>query len=232
MSNSGSRIFLDRVIINFHGLGAMPAHVDAGEANVWCADPKLYGDLLDETREQAAARNLDYLITFDDGNLSDLEIGARALSDRKMTAIFFPCAGRLERKGYLDGAALRELVSAGMAIGSHGWSHADWRRASPETMRREVGEAKDRIEQAAGVAVTSVAIPFGSYDRRVLDDAAPFETIFTSDAAIADSRARVQPRFSYVRSWSHGSVGRAIQDSRHPLKRARQNLAMTFKRFR
>ncbi|WP_368039569.1 polysaccharide deacetylase family protein [Sphingomonas sp. ID1715] len=220
------------MIINFHGLGTMPDHVDAGEANVWCADPALYADLLDETREEAAAQQLEPLITFDDGNLSDIEIGLGPVTERGMRAIFFPCAGRIGQRGYLDGSALREVVSAGAEVGSHGWSHTDWRRASPEVMRQEVVEAKDRIEQAAGAPVTTVAIPFGSYGRRVLKDAAVFRTVYTSDAALADADAWLQPRFSYVRSWSRGSVRRVLADSRRPARRLRQNLAMTFKRLR
>jgi peptidoglycan/xylan/chitin deacetylase (PgdA/CDA1 family) len=223
---------LKRVIINFHGLGALPPHVDAGEANVWCADPALYADLLDETREAAAAQELEPLITFDDGNLSDFDIGLKPLADRSMRAIFFPCAGRIGQQGYLDKAEPRELVAAGMEIGSHGWSHTDWRRASPHVMRQEIAEAKDRIEQAVGVPVAAAAIPFGSYGRRVLKDAAVFRSLFTSDAALADADAWLQPRFSYVRSWTRGSVRRAIADSKRPARRLRQNLAMTFKRFR
>jgi peptidoglycan/xylan/chitin deacetylase (PgdA/CDA1 family) len=223
---------LKRLIINFHGLGPIPAHVDAGEAKVWCADLALYTDLLDETSEAAAAGGLDHLITFDDGNRSDLEHGLKPLVDRDISAIFFPCAGRLEQKGYLDKAALRELVAAGQRIGSHGWSHTDWRRASPAVMRQEVAEAKDRIEQAAGVAVKTVAIPFGSYGRRVLRDAASFETVFTSDATLADSEARLQPRFSYIAAWRPGAVRRAIDDAGRPFTRAKKNLAMTIKRFR
>lgn len=219
---------MNRVIINFHGLGPLPAHVDADEAKVWCTDPGLYAALLDETR----AQGLDWLITFDDGNLSDLTTGLPPLADRGMKAIFFPCAGRLEQKGYLDRAALRELAAAGMEIGSHGWSHTDWRHAPPSVMRQEVAEAKDRIEQAAGVAVTTAAIPFGAYNRRVLKDAAPFQTVFTSDAALADSAARVQPRFSYTRDWRKGSVDRAVAEARRPMRRFRQALAMTYKRFR
>ena len=223
---------MKRVIINFHGLGALPALVDAGEANVWCADPALYADLLDETRDAAAEHGLEPLITFDDGNLSDLEIGLKPVADRGLKAIFFPCAGRIGQPGYLNETALRELVSAGAEIGSHGWSHTDWRRASAQVMRQEVAEAKDRIEQAAAAPVTAAAIPFGSYSRRVLKDAAPFRTVFTSDAALADADAWLQPRFSYVRSWGRGSVRRAIADSTRPARRLRQNLAMTFKRFR
>lgn len=223
---------MNRITINFHGLGPLPAHVDAGEAKVWCADPALYADLLDETRDEAARHGLDHLITFDDGNLSDLEIGLKPLADRAMTAIFFPCAGRIGRPGYLDEKALRDLVAAGMSIGSHGWSHTDWRRADPAVMKQEVAEARDRIEQAAGVAVTTAAIPFGSYSRRVLKDAAAFRTVFTSDAALADASAHVQPRFSYTSDWRLGSVGQAIAAARRPLRRLRQSLAMTIKSLR
>lgn len=223
---------MKRVTINFHGLGPVPTHVDAGEARVWCADTALYADLLDEVREAAAAQGLDHLITFDDGNRSDLDHGLKPLADRGISAIFFPCAGRLEQPGYLDRGALRELVAAGQRIGSHGWSHIDWRRASPPVMRQEVGDAKDRIEQAAGVAVTTVAIPFGCYDRRVLRDAAMFDTVFTSDAALADATARVQPRFSYTSDWKRGAVVAAISGSRRPFTRAKKKLAMTIKRFR
>ena len=221
---------LTRVIVNFHGLGPQPDHIDAGEANVWCADPGLYAALLDETHAEAAAQSLDYLITFDDGNRSDLDHGLPALAERGMTAIFFPCAGRLEQAGYLDKTALRDLVGAGMTIGSHGWSHVDWRKTP--AMDREVVEAKDRIEQAAGAPVTPVAIPFGSYDRNVLKRAAVFDTIYTSDAALADPRAWVQPRYSYTRSWTPGAVRHVIADGRKPARRVRQKLAMTFKRFR
>lgn len=223
---------MDRITINFHGLGPLPAHVDAGEAKVWCTDAGLYADLLDETRAEAEAGELDYLITFDDGNLSDLEIGLKPLADRHMAAIFFPCAGRIGEKGYLDQGALRELVAAGMEIGSHGWSHTDWRTASPQVMRQEVAEAKDRIEQAAGARVMTAAIPFGSYSRRVLKDADAFQTIFTSDAALADATAHVQPRFSYTSDWRRGSVGQAITSSRRPLRRLRQSLAMIYKSLR
>ncbi len=223
---------MNRITINFHGLGPLPAHVGAGEARVWCTDPALYADLLDEVRTEAEAHDLDYLITFDDGNLSDIEIGLKPLVDRHMAAIIFPCAGRIGEKNYLDQGALRELVAAGMEIGSHGWSHVDWRQTSPETTKQEIGEAKNRIEQAAGAAVTTVAIPFGRYNRRVLRNAELFETIYTSDAALADASARLQPRFSYTNDWRRGSVGAAIAEAKRPLKRLRQSLAITYKSWR
>lgn len=219
---------MNRVIINFHGLGPIPPHVEAGEAKVWCADTGLYADLLDETRDTG----LDYLITFDDGNLSDLEHGLRPLADRNMTAIFFPCAGRIGQPDYLDQAGLRELVAAGMEIGTHGWSHVRWPDCDAETLRREVEEAKDRIEQAAGARVTTVAIPFGDYNPRVLQAASVFDSIFTSDATLAQSTAKLQPRFSYYDHWRPGAVGKAIADSKRLPVRLRKLAGSIRKRLR
>ncbi len=219
---------MDRVIINFHGLGPMPAHVGAGEAKVWCTDLGLYSALLDETRETG----LDYLITFDDGNMSDLEYGLRPLADRGMRATFFPCAGRIGDPIYLDQGHLRELVAAGMEIGSHGWSHIRWPDCDAATLQREVAEAKDRIEQAAGARVTAVAIPFGDYNPRVLGAASIFDTIFTSDATLARPGFKMQPRFSYYDHWRPGAVGKAIADSQRLPVRLRKLAGKFRKRMR
>jgi peptidoglycan/xylan/chitin deacetylase (PgdA/CDA1 family) len=219
---------VNRVIINFHGLGPMPAHVDAGEAKVWCTDTGLYAALLDETRETG----LDYLITFDDGNVSDLEHGLRPLADRGMSAIFFPCAGRIGQPMYLDQGQLRELVAAGMEIGSHGWSHIRWPDCDAAALQREVAEAKDRIEQAAGVRAATVAIPFGDYNSRVLQATSIFDTIFTSDATLARPSSRLQPRFSYYDHWRPGAVGKAIADSKRLPVRLRKLAGRIRKRLR
>ncbi|MBA2919035.1 polysaccharide deacetylase family protein [Sphingomonas sp. MAH-20] len=218
--------------ITFHGLGAMPATVDAGEARVWCADAALYADLVDEAQATAAAHGIPLTITFDDGNLSDATIGAPVLARRGLTGIFFPCAGRIGTPGYLDAAALRDLHAGGMGIGSHGWAHTDWRRADDAAMAREIGEAKDRIEQAIGAPVTSAAIPFGSYDRRVLRHAAPFATVYTSDGGLARQGARVQSRTSYTTDWRRGSVARLAETESRAPRRLRGGLKMLYKSMR
>jgi peptidoglycan/xylan/chitin deacetylase (PgdA/CDA1 family) len=218
--------------ITFHGLGAMPATVDAGEARVWCTDAALYADLIDEARDTAAARGLPLAVTFDDGNLSDATIGAPVLATRGLSGIFFPCAGRIGAPGYLDAAALRDLHAAGMGIGSHGWSHTDWRRADDATMKQEIGEAKDRIEQAIGAPITSAAIPFGSYDRRVLRDAASFQTIYTSDGGLARHGARIQSRTSYTTDWQRGTIARLTDEEGRAPRRLRRRLKMFYKSMR
>jgi peptidoglycan/xylan/chitin deacetylase (PgdA/CDA1 family) len=223
---------LQQLNITFHGLGVMPATVDAGEARVWCQDAALYADLVDEAQAAAAAHGMPLAITFDDGNLSDATIGAPVLAKRGLAGIFFPCAGRIGAPGYLDAAALRDLHAAGMGIGSHGWAHTDWRRADDATMKQEIGEAKDRIEQAVGAAITSAAIPFGSYDRRVLRRAAPFDTVYTSDGGLARRDAHIQSRTSYTTDWGRGSIARLAREENRPARRLRRRLKMVYKSLR
>ena len=70
--------------------------------------------------------DLPVAITFDDGNESDALIALPELAKRNLKAIFFVVAGRIGLPHYLDRVALRDLMSAGMEIGSHGMHHCDW----------------------------------------------------------------------------------------------------------
>ncbi len=103
-------------------------------------------------------------ITFDDGNVSDTEVALPLLCDRDLTASFFVCAGRIGEDGYLDAAVIRQLAAAGMGIGSHGWSHVDWRATDDETLAREIDGAREVLAETLAAPVDEVAIPFGSYD--------------------------------------------------------------------
>ena len=107
-------------------------------------------------------------ITFDDGNCSDVERALPALAERDLTATFHVCAGRLDLPGYLDGSAVQHLRSSGMSIGSHGWDHVDLRALSDPDLVRAAQDSRQRLGEVCGEAVTSFAVPLGSYDRRVL----------------------------------------------------------------
>ena len=140
----------------------------------------------------------DVLITFDDGNASDLELALPALRDRGLTATFFVIAGRLGVPRFLDEAGVRALATAGMAIGCHGMHHRRWRGLDQSDLHEELVEAKAILEQTAEQAVTQAACPFGSYDRRVLRALrrCGYRQIFTSDGGFARPRDFLQARTS------------------------------------
>jgi peptidoglycan/xylan/chitin deacetylase (PgdA/CDA1 family) len=177
--------------VNFHGVGEPARALGASEAMVWLSVSRLL-----ETLDSLQGRT-DVRISFDDGNRSDVEVALPALLARGMTATFFVLAGRLEDPGFLDAEDVHELVAAGMTIGSHGLHHRDWRRLRDAELTCELGMSRRILEDVIGRPVTRAAVPFGSYDRRVLASArrdGGYEQLFTSDGGPARRGTWLQPR--------------------------------------
>lgn len=195
------------LIWNFHGVGAPHTGVGSAERDVW----------LDETDFECALNFAAHAgpgqITFDDGNESDWSIALPKLLSRGLTATFFVCAGRIGSPAYLSVSHLRQLVSAGMTIGSHGWSHRSWRGLSEAEAKVEWQDARRAIQDASGQDVTDAACPFGEYDGRVLAGlrGSGFRRVFTSDRALASPSAFVRPRFTVRRCDRPGSIA-AVRD--------------------
>jgi peptidoglycan/xylan/chitin deacetylase (PgdA/CDA1 family) len=62
---------------------------------------------------------------------------------------------------------LRTHAERGLAIGSHGVSHAHLTRLSDEDLRRELVDSKKQIEQELGRECPELAYPYGEHDERV-----------------------------------------------------------------
>jgi peptidoglycan/xylan/chitin deacetylase (PgdA/CDA1 family) len=59
---------------------------------------------------------------------------------------------------------MKEMLEAGMSIGSHTLTHPRLARIDPEQMRAEVEISKRNIEDALGEAVTSFCYPYGNFN--------------------------------------------------------------------
>lgn len=235
MTNPGSAALPppERLVINFHGLGRVPSGVDPAELRYWCSEDR-FGAILDSVRPLSEAAGLPIDITFDDGNMSDARIALPALAARGLTATFFVCAGRIGQPGYLDGPAMQALLAGGMTIGSHGWSHADWRLCDESTLARETLGALSEISAVIGRRVDEVGVPFGSYDRRVLAQLrrSAVRTAFTSDGGRARRGAWLVPRHSYTTGWTEATLRDAVMHREGLLARARRGLIRQLKQLR
>ena len=120
-------------VLNFHGIGAPGRTPEPGEADYWIGVDRFHG-VLDRIATHANHEQL--AITFDDGNISDLVIAAPGLQQRGLKAEFFVLTGRIGKPGSLGAEDIRELMRAGMRIGSHGVAHKDWARLLGEGTRR------------------------------------------------------------------------------------------------
>lgn len=216
-------------IVNFHGIGVPHAGVPPSEAPYWLPEARFRAVM-----ERAAALRdggRDIAVTFDDGNLSDLEIAAPVLSELGFRGEFFVLTGRLERPHYLKPDDVRTLIGMGMEIGLHGRDHVDWRGLDETRLTEETQAARRHLEDVAGCGITKVAIPFGAYDRRVIArlKAADFRVIYTSDGGPASSSSRVRARTT-LRSDMSGETIEAIFSGRQPLRRRLRRAASAFLR--
>lgn len=195
----------EEIGICFHGIGLPGPDLEPGAAEYFISRD-VFLAVLDAVAEHPAVN-----LTFDDGYVSDVAIALPALTERGLTARFFPLAGRLGSPGHVDAADVRALAQAGMTVGSHGMHHRSWRGLDAESVTEELGLARSIIAEASGEPVTDAACPFGAYDRRVLAELRRrgYTAVFTSDRRRARRGGWVQPRYS-VRSYD--TIGSVLQD--------------------
>lgn len=211
----------------FHGIGTCVAEREPGESRYWVTQDA-FRRILDVVDDAPRVS-----LSFDDGNRSDVDVALPELRERGLTAAFFALAGRLDDPASLSRGDLRELTSAGMRIGSHGWRHVPWHGLSDADAHRELVDARAALAEAAGTPVDQAALPLGRYGRRTLRRlrAASYDAVYTSDRFPARDGAWLRPRYSVTARDTPESV-RRILFGRPGLGAGRNALASAVKRVR
>jgi peptidoglycan/xylan/chitin deacetylase (PgdA/CDA1 family) len=122
-------------------------------------------------------------VTFDDGHLSNFEYAVPILQSRGLSAQFFITVGWTGTKpGYMGWDELRALHAAGQSIGAHGWSHTLLTHCSEKELQAELGGARKTLEDKLGTSITTMSLPGGRYNRRVLTACAEagYTEVYTS----------------------------------------------------
>jgi peptidoglycan/xylan/chitin deacetylase (PgdA/CDA1 family) len=222
---------MKELILNFHGIGTPKSNVALKEAIFWL-DKGNFLRVLDELAQAVQELQVGSIkITFDDGNSSDVETALPALVSRGLQATFFICSGRIGRGGYLNETDIKELTAHGMKIGSHGVRHICWRGLDNAELENEIFGSKSALEQICRSEVKRAAIPFGSYDRRVLAKLkwAGYEEVYTSDGGFANQDSWMKPRNTLVRSWSGGDVISNLLRANTPPRKIKRYLSTLYK---
>jgi peptidoglycan/xylan/chitin deacetylase (PgdA/CDA1 family) len=108
-------------------------------------------------------------VTFDDGHISNIEYALPILQSRNMKARFFITVGWTgQRPGYMGWSELRRLQESGQAIGAHGWTHTLLTHCTEKDLKLELGSARLTLEDKLGTSITTMSLPGGRYNRRVL----------------------------------------------------------------
>jgi peptidoglycan/xylan/chitin deacetylase (PgdA/CDA1 family) len=179
----------------FHGIGTPARTLEPGEAPYWISKDH-YASVLDQICALPEPDNIR--ISFDDGNLSDLEIGLPLLLERGLRADFFVLTGRIGKPGSLDIGDILALQTAGMEIGSHGINHLKWSSLDHKALQAEVVDSRKVLEDICRKPLHSAAIPFGAYNAGVLRAlrSAGYTSVYSSDGGTMKSDAFLRPRSS------------------------------------
>jgi peptidoglycan/xylan/chitin deacetylase (PgdA/CDA1 family) len=129
-------------------------------------------------------------ITFDDGCETDLIAAAPVLREFGLNATFYLTAGFLGTPGYLNPNQVRDLDAQGFQIGCHSMTHPYLSDLSEAELKREIVDAKIKIESIVGHAIEHFSCPGGRYDQRTLQTArqAGFVTVANSQFHANSSR--------------------------------------------
>jgi peptidoglycan/xylan/chitin deacetylase (PgdA/CDA1 family) len=215
-------------ILNLHGIGIPKRDVPASEQRVWL-EPSQFHTVLDFASAQT---NIQW--TFDDANDSDHTIALPALVARNLKAQFFVVADRVDRPGYLSITQIKDLLAAGMGMGSHGWAHRRWAGLSPKDLHQELVEAKDRLEQLTQTKITAASCPFGSYNRKVIRalQEAGFQRAYTSDGGPVKAGAFLLARNTVQRGCELASLRQITTVKAGAVRRVCRSLKLLVKRWR
>lgn len=185
---------LQKIYLNFHGLGTPPPNVDEAGRPYWLA-PQQFETFLRLAHEQDP-ENRRVRFSFDDGNQSDVTIALPLLQKYGRRAAFFLISDAVGRPGFVSQADVARLRDAGMTIGSHGQAHTSWTNLGSEELTEQVSRSLQTLSDFAGQKIVRVAVPFGDYDCRVLRVLSRLgvASVYTSDGGPTRSGAWIKAR--------------------------------------
>lgn len=155
----------------------------------WCISRKRFSALLDfleknefqtthfaglVEKRNAKPGAKQVILSFDDCIKELTDFAVPELIKRKMTAAFYMPTALIGKynawdveKGsakleLMNEADLKDLVAAGMEIGSHSHTHPELKNLSVEQQKEEITVSKQILESITGRPVYSFAYPFGS----------------------------------------------------------------------
>jgi|GEM_PF-316285 len=222
------------LILNFHGVGSPPPSTPDSELKYWI-DIAPFRRTLDAISAcQRVMDDVNFTVTFDDGNASDAEVAAPELHARGMSGKFFVLSDRIGQDGFLDSAALATLRSMGMTVGSHGAAHRNWRLLSDPELFAEIDGAKAALENIVRAPIAEVAIPFGAYDRRVLEALrrAGFWRVYSSDGGMANHSQWLSPRNTVTENGLSQADIEEILAQQHAANKVLKYSSRLYKRLR
>lgn len=132
----------------------------------WLLQARRRTVLLDETTTGQGDDRV--VISFDDGDVSNVEVALPLLAERGLRAEFFVTTDFIGQAGMLAPDDIRRLAAAGMGIGSHGRTHAFLADLDTAGLMAELDDSRCRLQAICGRPIDALALPGGRGGEREL----------------------------------------------------------------
>jgi peptidoglycan/xylan/chitin deacetylase (PgdA/CDA1 family) len=122
------------------------------------------------------------VITFDDGDISNLQVALPILQQHSFVAEFFITTNRIGQPGSLNPDQIKRLSSCGMSVQSHGVTHRYLSDLANDELLEELMQSKASLEKILEKKVVGLSLPGGRGNDRVIAfaKAAGYEYMCTS----------------------------------------------------
>ena len=184
---------LIQTILTFHSIGPLTRQAAEGEM-CYNVSAELFAEWI-----ATISRTLPQcLVTFDDGNKSDIEIALPILKKHNVTAKFFPTISQIGGQDYMTWDDIRSLMGAGMQIGSHGLNHVAWTKCTSDQLLNELQQSRAILEKELETQITCAAAPFGAISPHVYRATknAGYTKLYTSSPRSSFTGTRLVSRYS------------------------------------
>lgn len=101
------------------------------------------------------------MITFDDTDLDQYTVGAKALKKYGFKGVFFIMTVSIGRPRYMSKAQIKELSDDGHVIASHTWNHKNFAEFTDEDWEIQINKPTKTLETITGKKVEYFAYPYG-----------------------------------------------------------------------
>jgi peptidoglycan/xylan/chitin deacetylase (PgdA/CDA1 family) len=111
-----------------------------------------------------------FLLTLDDGNLDNYTNAFPILQKYGFSGVIYLVGNYIGAEGYMSVNQVLEMANAGWEVGSHSLNHYDLTKLDPDSLRREVIDSRDFLEEKLGLPILTFAYPFGAYNEAAVDN--------------------------------------------------------------
>jgi len=153
-----------------------------------------------------------YLISFDDGCLSDYEIVFPRLKKLNIKATFFVNIENVGKSGFTNWDMLKEMKGSKMSIGSHGYSHTNMTMSDKTKAKFNLLESKKCLENILFDDVYGFSFPYGKYNTNLigLAKSVGYKYCFSSRHGVIVEDSDIYPRNSINGSMTFEDIDRIL----------------------